>query len=881
MGKTANPLTVDSSIENSPAVSQKKIEIRYVIFALLALAVPLIVSLVVIAQRRWYPANLDFAWTEFRVRDVGTSRSPLIGLPGRIGTLERQGSHLGPLSFYLLAPLYRLLGSSTWALRASVVGLNFAGLVVVLLIARRRGGALLMARSRGGVFIFLGIVAAAALLVHFLGASVLTMPWNPYMPVIWWMVFLLAAWSVLLDDLPMLPVAAVSGAFCIQTHISYLGLVGGLGALVLGWVAFSAFRRKGALGEHPWRWVGLSVALLVALFSPVLWDQLTNKPGNLSIIWEYFTAPPETSIGLGRALEVLLANLNPLQLIFYPLRLFTGESASPEPIIPGLIFLAIWASSFYAAIKRQIRELVLLDTLILLVLLLGLFSTARIFGFAWFYLVLWAWVILALMLFATCWSLIAIFSERLPIRQARTNRVLGVALILTTLLLLTSASFDALNARDSTESVSDALGDLVRPTIRALNSGDVIGGGKSGNYLVEQTYAFDFDETLKGFVDELERAGFRAGSATGAEVKMTPERTMQRGLSSAVLHISVGPDIATWRRLPGAVEIAYSSSGNARTRKKYERLVLALNKQVPKDELAGALANAYSPDSKLSPAARRTIIGMQNIRLPQAVFIAKPTVGLSDFEAAQSAYPLGASQYRRLAERVPADKKRVLVVGDADVWRLGYKSLMPFRGNNSWIMSWARKDCPLVAGNFAYFTFVYERSDELNNFCGEWPKGISDAVSGFKPDETVLLPSGSETYEREIDGVFYRVGTMKYADLIWTSLRIALTQATAPNGTLTVVAIPCAYPTTPAVPQLGEMRRDPTRIAWVNGIFESFAKAHPNRVRLLNMDELVCPDGTVTGTPEGLALRPDGENYSPAGVQKVLEWLDSKIQSRK
>ena len=41
--------------------------------------------------------------------------------------------------------------------------------------------------------------------------------------------FLLAVWSVLCDDLPMLPVAVFAGSFCMQTHISYLGLVGARG----------------------------------------------------------------------------------------------------------------------------------------------------------------------------------------------------------------------------------------------------------------------------------------------------------------------------------------------------------------------------------------------------------------------------------------------------------------------------------------------------------------------------------------------------------------------------------------------------------------------------------------------------------------------------
>ena len=63
---------------------------------------PLLVAVVALHRQRWYPV-LDLAMTEFRVRDVFTSHTPLIGLPGRIGEYPDQGSHPGPLSFYLLA----------------------------------------------------------------------------------------------------------------------------------------------------------------------------------------------------------------------------------------------------------------------------------------------------------------------------------------------------------------------------------------------------------------------------------------------------------------------------------------------------------------------------------------------------------------------------------------------------------------------------------------------------------------------------------------------------------------------------------------------------------------------------------------------------------
>ena len=106
--------------------------------------------MIALRGEHWYPV-LDLAMTEFRVRDVGTSHSPLIGLPGRIGEYPEQGSHPGPLSFYLLAPVYRVLGSSSWALEAATVVIHIGAIATALWIGHRRAG-------------WKGVVAVGALL---------------------------------------------------------------------------------------------------------------------------------------------------------------------------------------------------------------------------------------------------------------------------------------------------------------------------------------------------------------------------------------------------------------------------------------------------------------------------------------------------------------------------------------------------------------------------------------------------------------------------------------------------------------------------------------------------------------------------------------------
>src|SRR4029453_1011892 len=73
---------------------------------------------------------------------------------------------------------------------------------------------------------------------------------NPYFPLFWWLVFLLAAWSVLCDDLAMLPVAAFAGSYCLQAHNSYLGLVGGVAAALVVVLAVDGWRPRGGRGPR-------------------------------------------------------------------------------------------------------------------------------------------------------------------------------------------------------------------------------------------------------------------------------------------------------------------------------------------------------------------------------------------------------------------------------------------------------------------------------------------------------------------------------------------------------------------------------------------------------------------------------------------------------
>jgi len=373
---------------------------RLLLAVLLAvLAFPLLVALVELRRPHWYPL-LDMAQTEIRVRDVFSAHPPLIGLAGRIGPFgPNGGSHPGPLSFYALWPVWKVFGGSSYGMYASTVVLDIVALGLALWMALRRGGRTLL----------LAIAAVLAVLTRAYGAFLLTLPWNPYLPVLWWFVFVLAVWSVLADDHAMLPVLVFAGSMCLETHISYLGLVGGLVLATAIVVGYRSFTRVGHAARRTTarRWAGGSVALGVVLWIPPVIDQFAHSPGNLGVIRDYFSHPPDPTIGPHRGLGVLLAQLDPWKLLTHTLVHDGGALEVTGSRVPGAILLLVFAASVYAAWRLRHGLLLRLDAVLVVALGLGFVSAARILGTVWFYLLLWAWGLAALMLFAIANSISA------------------------------------------------------------------------------------------------------------------------------------------------------------------------------------------------------------------------------------------------------------------------------------------------------------------------------------------------------------------------------------------------------------------------------------------------------------------------------------------
>lgn len=565
---TAVASTDDPAGEEAPTRARGRLPLLVGAGSWLAIVVPLVVAVLAVRSPQWHPVA-DLAQYELRVRDVGGSDTPLIGLVGRIGDWWDPGSHPGPLSFWLLAPVYRLLGSSSAAFVASSVVLHAAALGLVLWLAARRLGLFGVAITG----------AALAVLTRFYGHSVFVEPWNPYLPVSWWLVLLFAMWSVLDDDLVALPVAVVAGTMCAQTHLPYLGLVGGLGAvtalaLVLAW--WSA--RGGsdpAKSRRVLAWSAGSVVLALLLWLPPIIDQIW-RTGNLGRIVESLREPGEDPVGLQRGIGVLLRCFDPSA--FVGGRDLTGVSDADDVAWGALLLLGLWVGAVILARLWGHSSLLRLHVVIASAMVLAVFSASRVHGELWHYLFLWSWGLAAVTSLSVVWTAgVAVLRWRPELaRRDRPGSSALVAALSGLVVLAASVSFavDNRDAEPARPDLSADLGVVTDQTVEALGGSVAGASGRSGRYLVRWTDRVTIGSQGFGLVNELAREGFDVGviPAFGSGAGGS-HRVLQDSDATLAVQLVVGPDIAEWEDRPDATRVVFVDSRTPEQSRRYDELM--------------------------------------------------------------------------------------------------------------------------------------------------------------------------------------------------------------------------------------------------------------------------------------------------------------------
>jgi hypothetical protein len=244
---------------------------------------------------------------------------------------------------------------------------------------------------------------------------------------------------------------------------------------------------------------------------------------------------------------------------------------------PGLALLAAWVASVVAAVRLRDRTLLRLHVVVGAALVLGLVSVSRILGVAWFYLTLWAFGTAALVLVAVVATAAAVGAALLASRGdgARPASLawlpvvaLGVAVLWPTLALARAAP----DTEDADARVSENLGQVVQPTVDAIDEGTVE-GGPGGTFMLTWVDPVNLGGQGMGLLLELERRGYDAGAPAQLRLAVRDHRVVTATEADAEIHVATGvPANTTAAARPGSRRIAFHDPRSATERAEYDGL---------------------------------------------------------------------------------------------------------------------------------------------------------------------------------------------------------------------------------------------------------------------------------------------------------------------
>ncbi len=451
---------------------------RVGVYGLIVLVlVPLVATLLSLLGTHWHPSS-DDALIVLRIREVGGRHTPLTGVHSRFGW-----DHPGPALFWLLAPFRWIAGNN--GVLFGVACINGAAIV----------GALLVARRRAGLSFVIVLWVAILVLTRALGSTLLIDPWNPWIAVLPFLLYMLLAWSVADRDLVALPLLVAVGSFLVQTHVGYVPLVAGAGATAVALMFLRRADEPRLARADVRKWAGISAGVGVLVWLAPLIQQFTGSPGNLGEIIDYFRHPTEKTLGIAYGFGLMGKELRP------PGPWVTGNDEGAlgfvftAGTIPALLLLAAALVLAALAWRRGRSSATRFACLVVATAWFGVLAGGRITGPPGPYLLRWWWVIAALLWCSLVWSLWSVIGE------ARLSRVLvpiGTAVVV---VLAAVVAYDAVPARVPQAQYSTAVGKLMSGTIGQLSrdrryllkwfNSDALGAVGVGTYLDLVDRGFD------------------------------------------------------------------------------------------------------------------------------------------------------------------------------------------------------------------------------------------------------------------------------------------------------------------------------------------------------------------------------------------------------
>jgi hypothetical protein len=285
--RTSGRMGPHTSGRMGPRSVRRTGEALLVLLSGLAAAIPVIASTVNAIRVGWVPLA-DRGIIATRAHDVFTNHAPLVGQYTLAGEVTGRVTHsLGPMLFWLIAvPSYY---GSTVGMTVVMGTVNTLSVLGCVALARRHGGRVLMAMT----------ALAIALMCQSLAAETFHDIWNPSAALLPFTLVIFLCWSLACGAYRLLPLTVVVASFVMQAHLTYVPptlalLAVGLGGLALSWLVRRRRRASRLSRRRVLAWGLATVLVAGACWSATIVDQLSEHPGNLTLVAETATRHEQT-----------------------------------------------------------------------------------------------------------------------------------------------------------------------------------------------------------------------------------------------------------------------------------------------------------------------------------------------------------------------------------------------------------------------------------------------------------------------------------------------------------------------------------------------------------------------------------------------------------
>ncbi len=437
-------------------------------------------------------------------------------------------NHPGPSYFYLLSIAYRVFGAGARAMFIGATLINALAAVACVGVVRRRATPARALWAAGWVCVLASLMATVSpgSVTYSEGAlGALVSPWNPTV-VIFPLLLLILLCAAALDRSSVSLVGAVLvGSFVVQTNISCLPLVVALVGVTSAVWAVTLMADRWGRADRPseesggayvprrsgwrgWIWAGLGLVVLAAMWLPPTIQQLSNHPGNMTLVWRFFTAGHKGQ-SLAVALKAMAATYG--VLLVGPsgiMSSYLGHSPYQHAAswAATAAALAVGAVVTVVGIRQRVRFAAAVGALSLVGAVTMVVAVTHVVGIVFGYLVIWAITVPVA-------ALIGVGMVRPPTRSpGRTGlpvtavpgvriAACAVGVIVSAVLCVRVVALPALAA------VSDphvgALVSLVRPEL-ARSASVFVGDAGAGT---ADTRLLDTEEFI-GLVNRLDQLGY-------------------------------------------------------------------------------------------------------------------------------------------------------------------------------------------------------------------------------------------------------------------------------------------------------------------------------------------------------------------------------------